>query len=469
MSERSGEIAGCDILHVDMDSFFASVEVLDDPSLAGKPVIVGGSGTRGVVASCTYEARAFGIHSAMPSVEARRRCPHAVFLPGRYSRYSETSDRLREVLLRFTPLVEPIALDEAFLDVSGARRLYDSSIVIAHEIRRCVRNDLSLSCCVGVARTKFVAKLASRAAKPVATLAGVTDGPGVVAVPPNEEIAFLHPLPITALWGVGPSTSRLLATLGVKSVGDLAEIPQDRLCRLLGAANGRHLAALARGEDERCVEPARQTKSVGHEETFAADLHTHEALHQKLIRMADAVSTRLRETSLRGRTVTVKIRFSNRHTVTRAQTLPTPTHSARVIGVVASALLDAVEVDEGVRLLGVSVSSLTWGTLEGRQLSFDSAWEASSAREDGYSYTSSARLSGWEGLGATAAADPHVGAEREIAWEEVEAAVAQIRLRYGQAAIGAAALVTPEGVSVTRHGDSHWGPQDSAAGRDPSR
>jgi DNA polymerase IV len=466
MRERSPEIGECSILHVDMDSFFASVEVLDDPSLAGKPLIVGGSGTRGVVASCTYEARAYGIHSAMPSVQARRRCPHAVFVPGRYERYSETSDRLREVLLRYTPLLEPISLDEAFLDVSGAGRLFDSPVSIAHQIRRTVKEDLSLDCSVGVARTKLLAKLASRAAKPVASLEGVKAGRGVVTVLPDEEIAFLHPLPITALWGVGPSTGRQLATLGVKSVGDLARIPEARLCRLLGAANGRHLAALAQGDDERSVEPAREIKSVGHEETFAVDLHTHEELHQKLVRMADAVAARLREANLKGRTVTLKVRYGDRQTVTRSQTLPTPTLSARAISVVASALLEAVEVHTGVRLIGVAMSSLSRGASAGQQLSFDSGWGVSSSRAS----DAAARRSPSGGVHAVGdargayvpALKEHPTTERDIGWEEVEAAVAQIRTRYGQAAIGAATLVTGDGISVKRRGDSQWGPQDSS-------
>jgi nucleotidyltransferase/DNA polymerase involved in DNA repair len=264
---------GCNILHVDMDSFFASVEVLDDPSLAGKPVIVGGSGSRGVVASCTYEARAYGIHSAMPSVHARRLCPHAIFVAGRYDRYAQTSEQLHSILRRFTPLVEGIGLDEAFLDVSGARRLLGSASEIAWSIRSAVRHEMSLACCVGVARTKLLAKLASRAAKPKATAASVEPGHGVVVVRPDEEISFLRPLPIRALWGVGPATAARLAELGVVTVGDLVKIPDQTVQRVLGASNGRHLCALARGEDDRAVEPDRGVKSVGHEETFAVDLY----------------------------------------------------------------------------------------------------------------------------------------------------------------------------------------------------
>jgi DNA polymerase-4 len=222
-------------MHVDLDAFFAAVEVLDDPTLAGRPVIVGGSGTRGVVAACTYEARAFGIHSAMSSVEARRRCPHAIFLSGRYSRYAEVSVQFHEVLHDFTPVVEGIGLDEAFLDVAGARRTLGSPPTIAGAIREAVRERLQLNCAVGVARSKLLAKLASRAAKPTAAMEGPRPGPGVVVVPPDGELAFLHPLPVRALWGVGAATGKRLSDLGVVTVGDLAAIsPRWRAARIPG-------------------------------------------------------------------------------------------------------------------------------------------------------------------------------------------------------------------------------------------
>ncbi len=317
----------CTVLHVDMDSFFASVEVLDDPSLAGRPVIVGGAGARGVVASCTYEARAFGIHSAMPSVEARRRCPHAVFLPGRFARYVEMSERLHAVLHRFSPVVEGIALDEAFVDVAGGRRLLGSPPEIAREIHRAVHDDMQMECGVGVARTKLLAKLASRAAKPVVTPEGPRPGPGVVVVLPEQELSFLHPLPVRALWGVGPATARRLDGLGVTTIGELARIPEDTLCRSLGVANGHQLAQLARGEDPRRVEATREVKSVGHEETFAADIESHGGLHRHVVRMADAVGTRLREAGLAGRTITVKVRYGDRATITRSHTVAAPVDS----------------------------------------------------------------------------------------------------------------------------------------------
>jgi DNA polymerase IV len=437
-----------------MDSFFASVEVLDDPSLAGRPVIVGGAGARGVVASCTYEARAFGIHSAMPSVEARRRCPHAVFLSGRFARYVEMSERLHAVLQRFSPVVEGISLDEAFVDVAGSRRLLGSPLEVGRAIRLAVREDMEMECGVGVARTKLLAKLASRAAKPVLTPEGPRPGPGVFVVVPSQELAFLHPLPVRALWGVGPATARRLDALGVTTIGELARIPEDTLCRAVGVANGHQLAQLARGEDPRRVEATRAVKSVGHEETFATDIAVHDGLHHHVVRMADAVGTRLREAKLAGRTITVKVRYGDRVTITRSHTVGAPLDSPRAIGLVAGALLDAVEVSPGVRLLGVSVSGLVDIETTVRQLSFDDADEMSPAgpgpRVD---------------PGTTMAVDAvdletgaAVAAARQLAWHEVEAAVSAIRARYGNASVGPAALMGRDGLAVKERGDTQWGP-----------
>ncbi len=260
------------ILHVDMDAFFASVEVLDDPTLAGLPVIVGGAGARGVVASCTYEARVFGVRSAMPSVRARQLCPQAVFLPGRHGRYAEISGQLHRILTDITPLVEPIGLDEAFLNVAGAIRMLGSPETIAQRLRGRVRSDLSLDCAVGIGRSKMIAKLASRAAKPRVSRAGLLPGPGVVAIAPTTELAFLHGHQVEALWGVGPATATRLHELGVRTVGDLAAIPPETLVRRIGKASGLHLAALARGDDPSPVTPDRAAKSIGHEETFSQDL-----------------------------------------------------------------------------------------------------------------------------------------------------------------------------------------------------
>jgi DNA polymerase-4 len=450
-----GEVRDCNILHVDMDSFFASVEVLDDPSLAGKPVIVGGSGARGVVASCTYEARVYGIHSAMPSLQARRRCPQAIFLNGRYDRYAQMSEKLHSVLLGFTPLVEGVGLDEAFLDVRGASRLLGSPLDIAHAIRAKVREELLLDCSVGVGRRKMFAKLASRAAKPRVSGGRVHEGLGVVVVAPSDETEFLHPLPIRALWGVGPATAERLGSLGVVTVGDLARVPHETLNRLLGPASGGHIGALARGEDDRAVEPSREVKSVGHEETFADDIHTRLELRRHVARMSDAVASRLAEAQLRGRTVTLKVRYRDRKTITRSHTLADPSSSARIVASVASTLLESVEVSEGVRLIGVSVSMLSRSKTRNRQLSFDVAGDAHvEAFEE---YSDSARP-GRRDPASSAAID------NDGAWEDLEAVLRTIRARYGQAAVASASLVGPAGISVKRRGDTQWGPSDRSGG-----
>ena len=276
-----------------MDAFFASVEVLDDPTLAGKPVIVGGAGARGVVASCTYEARAFGVHSAMPSVRAHQLCPDAIFLSGRHSRYAEVSGELRKVLEDVTPMVEPIGLDEAFMDVARALRLLGPPDQIAQALRQRVRDDLHLDCSVGIGRSKMLAKLASRAAKPRASRTGLQPGPGVYLVEPEHELEFLHAHNVEALWGVGPATAKRLHDIGVRTVGDLAALPPDTLTRRLGRASGAHLAALARGDDPDPVNPNRPNKSSGHEETFSQDLVDPLELERNALRMAESVATML--------------------------------------------------------------------------------------------------------------------------------------------------------------------------------
>jgi DNA polymerase IV len=434
----------CTVLHVDMDAFFAAVEVLDDPSLAGRPVIVGGAGARGVVASCTYEARAYGIRSAMSSIEARRRCPEALFLAGRYARYVEMSERLFAVLTSFTPEVEGVGLDEAFLYVAGARRLLGHPVEIAHLIRAKVRDDMALGCSVGVARSKMLAKLASRAAKPVASLQGTKPGRGVFVVAPADELAFLHPMSIRALWGVGPATAGRLEGLGVTTVGELARVPGDVLRRAIGAANGHQLAALARGEDSRGVVARRPVKSVGHEQTFAVDFVDRADLHPHVVRMADAVGARLHESGQRGRTVTLKVRFADRRTITRSHTASAAMDSPRALALIAGALLDAVDVGPGVRLLGVSVSGLDADRGAGEQLRFGESEDGEPAEtEDGQP------------------AEPG-RAGRDRAWQEVDAALGAIRARYGQSSVGPATLVGPRGLAVKGRGDTQWGPGSDA-------
>ena len=342
------------ILHVDLDAFFAAVEQLDDPRLRGKPVIVGGLGSRGVVSTASYEARRYGVHSAMPMARARRACPDGVFLSPRMYRYAELSEAVMATLLDVTPLVEQLSVDEAFLDVAGARRLFGSPVDIAHAIRRRVRDDLGLTASVGVASTKFLAKLATELAKP----------DGLLEVPAGEERAFLAPLPVSRLWGVGPATLRKLERMAVRTIGDLAALDEQVLARALGNATGAHLYALARNHDPRPVVPGREAKSVGAEETFGRDLHSPAECMRELVRLADRVCTRLRHAGLQSRTITLKVRFGNFETRTRARTLPEPTAVAAVVLETAGELLDEFDTGRGIRLLGISCAQLEEATNE---------------------------------------------------------------------------------------------------------
>ncbi len=450
------------ILHVDMDAFFASVEVLDNPSLVGLPVIVGGSGARGVVAACTYEARRFGVHSAMPSSRARRLCPHAVFVDGRFHRYVEESGKLHAIFHAVTPLVEGISLDEAFLDVTGSRQLLGDGPTIAGAIRRRVSDELHLECSVGIGRSKLMAKLASKAAKPSASPSGITRGAGVVAVPADQELAFLHPLPVRALWGVGPVTGRRLESLGILTVGDIASLPDGALQRFLGVAQGTHLAELARGHDPRPVVPEQEAKSIGHEETFASDVWDRERLHDHLLRMVDASATALRRAELAARTVTVKVRFSDFSMVTRSHTLVSPIDASPAIGAVATALLESAPGGRGVRLLGVSLSGFG-DTGSGHQLTLDLGAEVPGGPLD------SGALAPIDS--PTEAADRLMQAQEEAeriqgTWATVTSAVDAIRARYGGSSVGPASLVGEDGLRVRRRGEAQWGPTGPGEGND---
>ena len=414
------------ILHVDMDAFYASVEARDDPSLAGLPLIVGGTGQRGVVASCSYEARAFGVRSAMPSVRARQLCPQAVFLAGRFGRYGEVSREMHAVFHAFTPLVEGISLDEAFLDVTGALQLFGSPAQIGSAIRDRIATELGLSCSVGGARVKFLAKLATGAAKPRSGPGGRLPGRGVYVIEPGTELDFLHPHPIEALWGVGPATAKRLRELGISTIGELARVDSAVIETAVGRANGSHLARLARGIDDRAVEPHREVKSVSHEETYATDRRDLDGLQVEVIRMADSVATRMRKAGLVGRTVNLKIRFGDFATRTRSVTAPAPLDDASEIARLGRALLADLDLAGGIRLLGVGVSNLApsdSGAAE--QLTLD--------------------LSG----------DPATG---RLA--TTTAAVDAVRRRFGAGAVGPAALLGAGGLRVKEPGDTQWGPSD---------
>jgi DNA polymerase-4 len=336
------------ILHVDLDAFFAAVEQRDRPELRGRPVIVGGDPTgRGVVSAASYEARRFGVHSAMSLREAVRRCPDGVFLPVDGRRYQLASRDVMEVLRRFTPAVEPISIDEAFLDVTGSLALFGDGTAIARSIKDGVHAEVGLTASVGVATTKLVAKIASDLRKP----------DGLVVVAPGDEAAFLAPLEISRLWGVGEKTATVLADYGVRTIGDLAALPPDVVIRRFGK-HGASLVERARGIDADPVHGGDPAKSVGHEHTFDVDTSDPEVIERTLLGMADGVSGRLRSAGVRASTVTVKIRDSAFRTITRQRTLPEPTDLTEPIYRTAVELARPEVRGIRVRLLGVSASNL---------------------------------------------------------------------------------------------------------------
>jgi len=337
------------ILHVDLDAFYASVEALKDPSLKGQPVLVGGVGTRGVVASASYEARAFGVHSAMPMVRARRLCPEAIVLPSDFEAYTAHSNVFREVLLSFTPIVEPISLDEAFLDIGGATTLFGSPEHIAHSIRARVASEVGVTCSVGVAPTKHVAKLASEECKP----------DGLLVVRTGDVDAFLEPLPVRRVWGVGEKTGDLLDRLAVRTVGDLRRTPAAILERLLGEAAAAHLLDLSKGIDPRDEVPYEVPESVSHEETFDRDLDDQDEILRELLLLSGRVAARLREDGYRARTVTLKARLANFTTLTRSRTLADSTDVGADIYHVACELFRSLPGSRPrYRLFGVAGTGL---------------------------------------------------------------------------------------------------------------
>jgi len=398
------------IIHVDMDAFFAAVEQRDHPRTRGRPVIVGadpkGGRGRGVVAACSYEARVFGVHSAMPIGRAYRLCPRAVFLPVRMERYQEVSERLFAIFARYTDLVEPLSIDEAFLDVTGSTRLFGAAEVIARRIKADIRAEEGLVASVGVAGNKFVAKVASDLGKP----------DGFVVVPPAQEKAFLAPLPVSRLWGVGTKTERLLRSLGLITIGALAAWPEAALAARFGEA-GRHLWELANGIDDRPVTPEEAAKSIGAETTFAEDSADPRLLRTTLLALAERVGRRLRREGVRGGTVTLKVRFEPFETHTRARTLAIPTALADEIFPVARELLAAARLPgRRIRLLGIAVSRLVRAEAAGRQLPLFGA-----------------------------------GAARR---ERVAAVMDAVAERFGEAALTRAALLTRPRRQRAGHGDA---------------
>ena len=385
---------GCHILHVDMDAFYASVEIRERPELAGQPVIVGGASGRGVVLSASYEARAFGVHSAMPVGRAQRMCPRAVFVAPRHRMYAAASKAVMAIFGTITPDVEPLALDEAFLDVSGALRRLGPPAVIARHIRAEVAGQQGITCSVGLAPTKFVAKIASARCKP----------DGLLIVPRAGVLDFLHALPASVLWGVGERTGEALARLGLRTVADIAHTPLATLQHELGVAQGSHLAALAWGRDERRVTPHVPEKSIGAEETFATDIDDPERLRRELLKLSGRTARGLRAGGYAARTVSVKLRLASFKTMTRSRTLAYPTDVAREIYATACALYESAGLDDGarLRLVGVRVSGLVTAATANAQLTFD---------------------------------------DRPVGWREAERAVDAIASRFGASAVRPAALV----------------------------
>lgn len=362
------------ILHADMDAFYASVEQRDHPELRGRPVAVGGAGGRGVVAAASYEARRFGIHSAMPMVRARRLCADLVVMPARFDVYTAVSRQVMGMFRDVTPLVEPLSLDEAFLDVGGARRLLGEPVEIAGDLRLRVREELDLAVSIGVAPTKFLAKLCSNKAKP----------DGLKHLRADEVEGFLRPLPVSDLWGAGPKTVERLTDYGFRTVGHLADTDERTLVRVVGDALGRQLHRLAHGLDERRVVPHEAAKSVSNETTFDEDVDDPEQLVRVILRLADKVGHRLRDAQLSGRTVTLKVRFASFETITRSTTLAQPTDRTHDISDHAVELFHSLRLERArVRLLGVGVSGLGDGAAA-RQLALDvdQRWEQVDAVAD---------------------------------------------------------------------------------------
>jgi DNA polymerase-4 len=336
------------ILHVDMDAFYASVEERDDPKIKGKAVVVG-VGRRGVVSAANYEARKFGIRAAMPIYKAKALAPHAIFIAPNMARYTEVSEQVMAIFRDVTPHVEPISLDEAFLDVTGARRLLGSGIEIADQIRKRVEKELGITCSVGIAHNKFIAKIASGHCKPN----------GVLEVDPEKMLEFLHPLAANEIWGVGPKTNELLEKMGLFTIADIANTPRSTLIRVLGQASGASLYELAWGRDYRDVITEHAEKSISASQTFDVDLYQPEEILKEFLRLTEKSADRMRAKGLAANTISIKVRFADFKTISRSKTLDLPTTGTQEIFEVAKSLYLSLDLDRVlVRLVGVSLDSL---------------------------------------------------------------------------------------------------------------
>ena len=387
MSEENATQAT--ILHVDMDAFFASVAERDNPELKGKAVVIG-MGARGVVSAANYEARKFGIHSAMPVGRARRLAPHAIFLPVDMARYQEVSEHVMEIFHSFTPWVEPISLDEAFLDVTGSQKLLGTGREIAVAIRKKVEEQEGITCSVGIAPSKFIAKLASANCKPN----------GMLEITSDRILTFLHPLPIQAMWGVGPKTAEVLERLGLRTIEDIAKLPRTTLIRALGEANGASLYELAWGRDYRDVTPEEPDRSISAAETFAQDLDNPEEILTEFLRLTERATARLRDRDLFAKTISIKVRFADFSTINRSKTLPLPIDSTHDVYDVVKGLYQALRIERArLRLVGVSLENLSEGAPHQMMLG-----------------------------------------EREVGWRQAEGAMDQARARFGKGSVRPARL-----------------------------
>jgi DNA polymerase-4 len=388
MSEENATQAT--ILHVDMDAFYASVAERDNPELKGKAVVIG-MGARGVVSAANYEARKFGIHSAMPVGRARRLAPHAIFLPVDMARYQEVSEHVMEIFHSFTPWVEPISLDEAFLDVTGSQKLLGTGREIAVAIRKKVEEQEGITCSVGIAPSKFIAKLASANCKPN----------GMLEITSDRILTFLHPLPIQAMWGVGPKTAEVLERLGLRTIEDIAKLPRTTLIRALGEANGASLYELAWGRDYRDVTPEEPDRSISAAETFAQDLDNPEEILTEFLRLTERATARLRDRDLFAKTISIKVRFADFSTINRSKTLPLPIDSTHDVYDVVKGLYQGLRIERArLRLVGVSLENLSEEAPHQMMLG-----------------------------------------EREVGWRQAEGAVDQARARFGKGSVRPARLI----------------------------
>ena len=382
------------ILHVDMDAFYASVAEKDHPELRGKALVVG-AGARGVVLSANYEARKFGIRAAMPVGRAQRMAPHAIFVQPDHHRYSEVSAAVMEIFRSVSPLVEPLSLDEAFIDVTGAQRLLGSGRTIAESIRSQVFATQGITCSVGIASTKFIAKLASDRCKPN----------GVLEIAPDRVLEFLHPLPVSAVWGVGPKTAEELAKLGLRTVADIAHTPRATLIRAVGEATGAHLHELSWGRDYRDVTPDEPDKSISNAETFSSDIEDPDILLRELLRLTEKATHRMRESNKSARTISIKIRFADFKTISRSKSVPLPISGTQEVFEIVKSLFLALKLDGArLRLVGVGLDGLSEGIDGPEQIAFG---------------------------------------EREKGWREATRAIDAASLRFGLGSVRPARLVSP--------------------------